>query len=487
MKNPLNIIVRHNPTLHGNGRDLSDFLNSTMDWISGVVGSADVELFRNPGGENKGDDISIRIGDSASGKFRILYYYNDCWMVETDYDFCDYVESGRTRRELIKFARALGAFEMWVYNDGKVTFEGDLDEWLAANKENTAVFGEVVVDYEWDDLRELQDAREELLNRYDIYYDPFESIAAEFNARREKAEERVRIEERKRNEARVREQNTGRFNVSATDVGSIVLRNGVVIPRFGCRVGSWTSWDAVVSALEMGFRMVCTWGDCRSEGVLGRGIKESGMARDAIFVVSYLEGVNSRDAAARQIDKLLESLDSDYIDLLIMTASPYQTDVYRAMEDAFKTGKLRSLGVSGYAPIVGYRLPQYSLPDLEKQVEVIPDVSEFEANFLTILSEVDRLRKCGTAVFAESPLSRWSDVNNFENISAIAARHCVTNVQVALRYLYQLDILFAVSADKEWEMRRLMSVAGFSLSDEDMNIIRRMNLRQSYSDPMYIR
>lgn len=170
-----------------------------------------------------------------------------------------------------------------------------------------------------------------------------------------------------------------------------------------------------------------------------------------------------------------------------MSASPHQVAVYRAMEDALKDGKLRSLGVSGYAPQVGSRLQQYKVPDLENIVEIMPVVSEFEANFLTILPEVDRLRKTGTVVFAESPLSRWSDVNKFEVISAIATKYGVTNVQVALRYLYQLGILFAIATDKECEMRRLMSVAGFSISNDDMKTISIMNLRQSYSDPVYIR
>lgn len=493
MRSPLNIIIKHDFTLHADGHALRCFLDDTIDKVGGIFDSADIELRCPPCDGIAGENIRIRIGHAVPGKFRILYYYKDCWLVETDYDFYDYVRSGQTRCTLIGFARAMGVSEMWVYNDGKVTFEGDLDEWITANRKTAAVFGEVVDDYEWDgsSLGEVIAANEEFLHRYDIYYDPFEAVAAELLAKKEaeavKAKERARIEEQKRNEARAREQNTGLFNVSAADIGTITLRNGVVIPRFGYGVGSWTSWGTVAGALEMGFRMVRTLGDCQSEAATARGIKESGMARDEIFVVSCLEGVNSRDAAVRQIDKLLESLDSDYIDLLIMAALPQQTDVYRAMEDAFKVGKVRSLGVSGYAPQVGFHLPQYSLADLEKQVEVMPDVSEFEANFLTILPEVDKLRKCGTAVFSESPLSRWSDVNNFEQISAIAARHGVSNAQVALRYLYQHGILFAVSADKEWEMRRLMSVAGFSLSDEEMNIIIRMNLGQSYSNPIYIR
>lgn len=493
MRSPLNIIIRHDFTLHGDGCALRCFLDNTIGKVSGILDSADVELCCPPCDGIADENIRIRIGHSVPGKFRILYYYKDCWLVETDYDFYDYVRSGQTRCTLTGFARAMGVSEMWVYNDDKVTFEGDLDEWITANKETAAVFGEVVDDYEWDgsSLGEAIAANEAFLHRYNIYYDPFEAVAAELLARKEaeavKEKERVRFEEQKRNEARVREQNMGLFNVSAADIGTITLRNGVVIPRFGYGLGLWTSWGTVAGALEMGFRMVRTLGDCQSEAATARGIKESGMARDEIFVVSRLEGVNSRDATVRQIGKLLESLDSDYIDLLIMTASPQQTGVYRAMEDAFRAGNVRSLGVSGYAPQVGYHLPRYSLTDLEKQVEVMPDVSEFEANFLTVLPEVGRLRKCGTAVFAESPLSRWSDVNNFEQISAIAVRHGVTNAQVTLRYLYQLDILFAVSADKEREMRQLMSVAGFSLSDEDMNIISRMNLGQSYSNPMYTR
>lgn len=445
MKHSLNIIIRHKDAIQDNEQALS----RTLD------------------------------------KFRALYYYDNYWLVETDYDFYDYVRSGSARSALKKFAGALGAAEMWVYNADKVAFEGGFDDWLAAHKAVTGVFGEKEDDYEWDGttLGDILDANEEFLNRYDIYYDPFMESDSGIRARREseaaKREEYARIVKR--------ESGAGLLDVGADDVGTITLRSGIVIPRFGYRVGRDTSWGAVASALDMGFRMVRTGGDCMAEAAACRGIKESGMARREVFVVSSVRNVDSRDAAARQIDKLLESLGSSYIDLLIMETSSYQTDVYRAMEDAMTEGKLRALGVSGYAPMVGCNLPRCSLQNLEEEVKTVPDVSEFEANFLTILPEVDRLRKCGIAVFAEYPLGRWSDVENFEQISAIASTHGVTNAQVALRYIYQLGILFAVEAKDEREMRRLISVAAFSLSDDEMKTIGGMNLRQSYSDTMYIR
>lgn len=176
------------------------------------------------------------------------------------------------------------------------------------------------------------------------------------------------------------------------------LSNGVKMPSVG--LGTFLmqpdkAEQAVYDALKLGYRMVDTANGYLNERAVGRGVKKSGVPRDEIFIATKLwPSVYEQDGA---VDKCLELLDTDYIDLLyIHQPSGNYLAGYKQLEDAYKAGKIKAIGISNFHGD--------KLEDLLAHAEIKPHVIQLESHpYYTDTGTMDRLKEYGTRMVAWYP------------------------------------------------------------------------------------
>ncbi|TSP11884.1 aldo/keto reductase [Cupriavidus campinensis] len=251
----------------------------------------------------------------------------------------------------------------------------------------------------------------------------------------------------------------------------VTLNNGVKMPILG--YGVFQIADAsecercVVDAVQAGYRLIDTAASYRNEAAVGKGLKRCGVARDQLFVTSKLwveDAGYERTRAA--IDKSLGRLGLDYLDLYLIH-QPY-SDVHgawRAMEEAYRAGKLRAIGLSNFQPD--------RLMDIHAFNEIAPAVNQIEVNpFHQQAESVDFMRELGVQAEAWAPFAEGRN-NLFVNevLLAIAARHGKTVGQVVLRWLVQRNIVALAKSVRKARMEENLAIFDFALSDDDMQAI----------------
>lgn len=270
---------------------------------------------------------------------------------------------------------------------------------------------------------------------------------------------------------------------------TLTLANGIKIPQLG--LGTWfiddsSVADAVKAAVKLGYRHFDTAQAYGNERGVGEGIRTCGVPREELFVVSKVAAEHKTyEEAKHGIDETLVKMGLDYLDMMIIhSPQPWvkvnQSDdryvegnraAWKALEDAYKEGKLRAIGVSNF-----------QIDDIKSLLEVCevkPMVNQILLHISnTPLELVEYCQKNGIAVEAYSPIAHGEILNQPE-IAEMAKRYGVTVPQLCIRYTLQLG---AISLPKTANPEHMKSNAevNFEISDRDMKTLKNFKHIESY-------
>ena len=256
---------------------------------------------------------------------------------------------------------------------------------------------------------------------------------------------------------------------------NIRLYNGVEMPILGYGVFQVPPQEAercVSDALSVGYRLIDTAQAYFNEEGVGEAVAKSGIKREDLFLVTKVWiSNNGEEKAARSIDESLRKLETDYIDLLLIHQA--YGDVFgtwRAMEDAYRDGKVRAIGVSNFQ--------QARFFDFAHYVDMKPMVNQLQCNAMIQQREIEpTLNEFGTKMMAWGPLG-GQGVNGIiksDLLAGIGAKYGKTASQVALRWLTQRGIVAIPKSTHKERMQQNLDIFDFALTDDDMAQIATMN------------
>ena len=266
------------------------------------------------------------------------------------------------------------------------------------------------------------------------------------------------------------------------------LSNGVEIPKIG--LGTWfinnkEVVQAVVDAVEIGYRHFDTAQAYHNESGVGEGIRASGVNRQELFVTTKLAAeVKSYKKAVSSIDKSLKTMGLNYIDMMIIhSPQPWikfreddryfegNLEAWRALEEAYNAGKLRAIGVSNFeAPDLDNILDNGSVKPMVNQI--LAHISNTPMDLIQYAQSKDIL------VEAYSPIGHGELFKNQE-IATMAEKYNVSVPQLSIRYDLQLGLLPLPKTANPAHMKNNADV-DFEISFEDMEILKNMERIKDY-------
>lgn len=261
------------------------------------------------------------------------------------------------------------------------------------------------------------------------------------------------------------------------------LNDGNFIPAVGFGVflipNDGSTYTAVSEALKAGYRHIDTAAAYFNEEEVGRAVKDSGIPRGEIFITSKLWLQDYGYAAAKKgLETSLKKLGSDYIDLYLLH-QPYGdvAGAWKALEDAKKEGKLRSIGVSNMSPKIWNKwVPQFDTMPAVNQVECNPYFQQKELRKLTDAANV--------RIEAWGPLGQGSSkLLSDPVIVKLAEKYGKDAGQIILRFEVQEGIIVLPKSTKPARIASNLDIFGFSLTDAEMNEVRALDTGKGRHDP----
>ena len=260
---------------------------------------------------------------------------------------------------------------------------------------------------------------------------------------------------------------------------TVKLNNGVEMPILGFGVFQITDLTecerSVVDAIQIGYRHIDTAASYMNEEAVGRGIKRSGVAREELFITTKLWiKRDGYEGTIKAFENSLKRLELDYLDLYLIH-QPFG-DVYgewRAMEELYKEGNARAIGVSNFAPD--------RIMDLIVYNKVTPAVNQIEVNpFHQQIDTQKFLQENNVRVEAWAPFAEGRN-NIFQNelLLSIAAKYKKSVAQLILRWLTQRGIVVLSKSVRKDRMMENISVLDFELSTEAMAAITTLDTKTS--------
>ncbi len=271
----------------------------------------------------------------------------------------------------------------------------------------------------------------------------------------------------------------------------IRLSNGVEMPVLGYGVFLVSPEECercVSDALSVGYRLIDTAQAYANEEGVGNAWRKSGLKREELFLVTKVWIANAgEEKAAKSIDESLRKLQTDYIDLLLIHQA--YGDVFgswRAMEKAYRNGKVRAIGVSNFQAGRFFDFAHY--------VDVKPMVNQLQCNTLIQQMGIEpMMNDFGTKMMAWGPLGGQGveGVVKSEELAAIGTKYGKSAAQVALRWLTQRGIVAIPKSSHKERMAQNFDIFDFALSDDDMAKIATLNQHDTgtvnFGDPQFVK
>lgn len=253
------------------------------------------------------------------------------------------------------------------------------------------------------------------------------------------------------------------------------LNNGIEMPVLGFGVYQITDAaeceQAVVDAIKAGYRLIDTASAYFNEESVGKAIKRSGVARDELFITTKLWVQDAGYEKAKiAFEKSLKKLQLDYLDLYLIH-QPYNDvhGAWRAMEELYKEGKIRAIGVSNFQPD--------RIMDLISFNEIVPAINQVETHpFNQQIENQQFLKDNKVQIEAWGPFAEGRN-NMFQNevLAAIGAKYHKSVAQVILRWLTQRGVVAIPKSVRKERIAENFQIFDFELSSEDMETILKMD------------
>ncbi|MED3853893.1 aldo/keto reductase [Priestia megaterium] len=259
----------------------------------------------------------------------------------------------------------------------------------------------------------------------------------------------------------------------------VILNNGIEMPILGFGVFQMNDENecgqAVYDALMAGYRLIDTAASYQNEKEVGRAIKRSGVPREDLFITTKLwvqdTGYEKTKSA---FTKSLERLQLDYIDLYLIH-QPFG-DIYgswRAMEELYREGKIKAIGVSNFYPD--------RLVDLITHNEIVPAVNQVETHpFCQQVESAQLMKENNVQIESWAPFAEGkNDIFQNELLLSIAEKYNKSVAQVILRWLTQRGVVVIPKSVRKERIIENFNIFDFELSQEDMEKIAKLDTKES--------
>lgn len=270
----------------------------------------------------------------------------------------------------------------------------------------------------------------------------------------------------------------------------VKLNNGVEMPILGFGVYQIPANDTkecVLNAIKVGFRAIDTAQSYFNESEVGEAISECKIPREELFITTKIWIENyGYEKCKKSVEESLKKLKTNYIDLVLLH-QPFGDyyGAYRALEDLYKEGKIRAIGVSNFYPD---RLSDICLFGRE----IIPAVNQVETNPLNAeFKAQENMEKYGVHIEAWAPFGEGrNNLFNNEILVNIGKKYNKSSAQVMLRWLIQRGVIIACKSTHIERMKENFDVFDFELSDKDMEEIKSLDTNESlffnHQDPKMV-
>lgn len=258
----------------------------------------------------------------------------------------------------------------------------------------------------------------------------------------------------------------------------VTLNNGVKMPKLGYGVYQTPPEETercVLDAIRIGYRSIDTAQAYSNEEGVGNAIVKCGLPREDLFITTKIWISNyGYEKAKASIEESLKKLQTGYIDLLLLH-QPFGDyyGAYRAMEEAYKEGKVRAIGVSNFYPDRYLDIFHFS--------EIKPAVNQVETHVFQQQKVAKKyMEKHGTQIMSWGPFAEGKN-DYFQNpvLKEIGAQYGKSVAQVALRFLLQSDVVVIPKSTHENRMKENFDVFDFALTEEDMKKIQALDTGKS--------
>lgn len=255
-------------------------------------------------------------------------------------------------------------------------------------------------------------------------------------------------------------------------IPTLPLNDGYAIPQIGLGTASLNDEQiapVIVSAIEAGYRHIDTAYRYENQRGVGKGIRDSGIPREEVFVTTKLDGeFQGNDRAIAGLDACLQQLGMDYVDLLLIHWPLPQRNAYvstwKTFEKLVETGKVRSIGVSNFKPAHLERLfAETTIRPVANQIQLNPRITRTEQHSYDQAHDI--------VIVAWSPLGQGKDLLDEPTLKTIATGHNKTPAQIALRWFIELGIVAIPRSSNPERLRQNIDVFDFTLTAAEVAAI----------------